>query len=79
MSERIAIYPGTFDPFTNGHLDITERAAKLFDKVIITVASNTKKAPLFSIKDRIDFHIETNETKLCRRIFDKKAFLIPKK
>ena len=55
MSERIAIYPGTFDPFTNGHLDIAERAAKLFDKVIITIASNTKKAPLFSIKDRIDF------------------------
>lgn len=55
MSERIAIYPGTFDPFTNGHLDIAERAAKLFDKVIITIASNTKKAPLFSIEDRIDF------------------------
>ncbi len=55
MSERIAIYPGTFDPFTNGHLDITERAAKLFDKVIITIASNTKKAPLFSKEDRIDF------------------------
>jgi len=55
MSERIAIYPGTFDPFTHGHLDITERAAKLFDKVIITIARNTKKAPLFSIEDRIEF------------------------
>ena len=61
MSERIAIYPGTFDPFTNGHLDIAERAAKLFDKVIITIASNTKKAPLFSIEDRIDFITNATE------------------
>jgi len=55
MSERIAIYPGTFDPFTSGHLDITERAAKLFDKVLVTIAKNTKKAPLFSVKERIIF------------------------
>jgi pantetheine-phosphate adenylyltransferase len=55
MSEKIAIYPGTFDPFTNGHLDITERAARLFDKVIVTIARNTKKAPLFSMEERITF------------------------
>ncbi len=55
MSEKIAIYPGTFDPFTNGHLDITERAARLFDKVIVTIARNTKKAPLFSVEERIIF------------------------
>jgi len=55
MSERIAIYPGTFDPFTNGHLDITERAAKVFDKVFITIARNTKKSPLFSVEERILF------------------------
>lgn len=55
MSERIAIYPGTFDPFTNGHLDITERAAKLFDKVFLTIARNTKKSPLFSVEERILF------------------------
>lgn len=55
MSDRIAIYPGTFDPFTSGHLDITERAAKLFDKVLVTIARNTKKAPLFSIDERIMF------------------------
>jgi pantetheine-phosphate adenylyltransferase len=55
MSERIAIYPGTFDPFTSGHLDITERAAKVFDKVIITIARNTKKSPLFSVEERIMF------------------------
>jgi pantetheine-phosphate adenylyltransferase len=55
MSERIAIYPGTFDPFTNGHLDITERASKIFDKIIVTIAKNTKKAPFFSLEERIDF------------------------
>ena len=55
MSERIAIYPGTFDPFTSGHLDITERAAKVFDKVFVTIASNTKKAPLFSVEERTMF------------------------
>lgn len=55
MSERIAVYPGTFDPFTNGHLDITERASKIFDKLVVTIAKNTKKAPLFSLEERIDF------------------------
>jgi pantetheine-phosphate adenylyltransferase len=55
MSEKIAIYPGTFDPFTNGHLDITERAAKIFDKVFVTIARNTKKAPLFSVEERTIF------------------------
>ena len=60
MSEKIAIYPGTFDPFTNGHLDITERAAKIFDKVIVTIANNTKKAPLFSLDERIAFITEAS-------------------
>jgi pantetheine-phosphate adenylyltransferase len=55
MSEKIAIYPGTFDPFTSGHLDITERAAKVFDNVLVTIARNTKKAPLFSVDERIGF------------------------
>jgi pantetheine-phosphate adenylyltransferase len=52
MNKRLAIYPGTFDPFTCGHLDITERAAKLFDEVIITIAINTRKTALFSIEER---------------------------
>ncbi len=52
---KIAIYPGTFDPITLGHLDIVERASKLFDKVIITLAINTKKQPLFSKEERIEF------------------------
>ena len=50
---KIAIYPGTFDPVTNGHLDILERALKLFDKVIISVAHDTSKNPLFSEEERL--------------------------
>ncbi len=49
----IAIYPGTFDPFTNGHLDIVQRAITLFDKVIVTVARNSSKNPMFSEKERL--------------------------
>ncbi|MEX2089740.1 MAG: pantetheine-phosphate adenylyltransferase [Bacteroidota bacterium] len=49
---KIAIYPGTFDPITNGHLDILERAVKLFDRVIITVAKNPSKKPLFDQEER---------------------------
>lgn len=51
---RKIIYPGTFDPITNGHLDIAERASKLFDELIIVVASNPDKNPLFSVSERID-------------------------
>jgi len=50
---KIAIYPGTFDPVTNCHIDILERALKLFDKVIITIARNTAKNPLFTEEERI--------------------------
>jgi pantetheine-phosphate adenylyltransferase len=50
---RTAIYPGTFDPITNGHIDIIQRALKLFDKVIITVARNSAKDPLFSEEERL--------------------------
>ena len=50
---KIAIYPGTFDPITNGHIDIIERASKLFDKVIVTVAKNVAKTPLFTVDERI--------------------------
>ena len=48
-----AIYPGTFDPVTNGHCDLIERAARLFDKVIVAVAANPKKAPLFTLAERV--------------------------
>ncbi|MDP7465653.1 MAG: pantetheine-phosphate adenylyltransferase, partial [Candidatus Marinimicrobia bacterium] len=51
---KIAIYPGSFDPITNGHLDIIERAVHLFDKVIVTVAQNPEKScPLFSHEERM--------------------------
>jgi len=49
---RIAIYPGTFDPVTNGHLDIIQRALRLFDKVIVALAINPGKTPLFSLDER---------------------------
>jgi pantetheine-phosphate adenylyltransferase len=48
-----AIYPGTFDPITNGHVDIIARAAKLFDRVIVAVAVNRDKTPLFSLEERV--------------------------
>ncbi|QIL46340.1 pantetheine-phosphate adenylyltransferase [Vagococcus coleopterorum] len=50
---KIALFPGSFDPFTNGHLNTVERAAKLFDKVIITVATNTSKVGLFNADEKI--------------------------
>ena len=51
---RTGLYPGTFDPLTNGHLDIIKRSSKLCDKLIIAVAKNTSKNPLFSIEKRIN-------------------------
>jgi len=51
---RVGIYPGTFDPITNGHLDIIRRAAPLFDRVIVTLALNSEKEPLFSVDERLD-------------------------
>lgn len=50
---RTVIYPGSFDPLTNGHLDVIQRAAKLFDRVIVAVAKNEGKKPLFSLKERV--------------------------
>ncbi len=50
---RRAIYPGSFDPVTNGHLDVIDRARKLFDEVIVAVAYNDQKHPLFSLQERL--------------------------
>jgi pantetheine-phosphate adenylyltransferase len=50
---RTAIYPGSFDPLTNGHLDVIQRAAKLFDRVIVAVAQNDTKQPLFTLAERL--------------------------
>ena len=52
--KRIAVYPGTFDPVTNGHLDLTDRGRKHFDRVVIAILRNAEKVPLFSIEERID-------------------------
>ena len=49
---RVAIYPGTFDPITNGHLDLVKRASRLFDKIIVAVSNNPQKCPLFSLEER---------------------------
>lgn len=51
---RTAIYPGTFDPITNGHLDIIERAAAMFDRVVVVIAVNSKKSPLFTKEERVE-------------------------
>ena len=48
-----AIYPGTFDPITNGHLDIIERSAKLFDEVVVAILLNIQKQPMFSVEERV--------------------------
>ena len=49
-----AVYPGSFDPVTNGHLDVIERGSKLFDKVIVGVLHNSAKSPLFSVEERVN-------------------------
>ena len=49
----IAVYPGTFDPITNGHTDLVERASKLFDRVIVAIAANPSKTPLFDLDHRV--------------------------
>tara|TARA_B100000953_G_C17900364_1_gene384176 strand:+ start:154 stop:639 length:486 start_codon:yes stop_codon:yes gene_type:complete len=56
--KRIAIYPGTFDPVTNGHIDIIRRAKNICDHLIVSVALNPRKNPLFTIEERVDFIIK---------------------
>jgi pantetheine-phosphate adenylyltransferase len=54
MKTSIAIYPGSFDPVTNGHLDLIERGEKMFDRIIVAVLKNAEKEPLFSVPERIE-------------------------
>lgn len=54
MSDRIAVYPGSFDPITNGHINLIERALELFDRLIVAVAFNPNKSSLFSVEERVD-------------------------
>lgn len=53
MIENKAVYPGSFDPITNGHVDIIKRSLKVFDRILVAVLENPKKAPLFSTKERV--------------------------
>jgi pantetheine-phosphate adenylyltransferase len=73
--KRIGLYPGTFDPITNGHLDIIGRAVKLVDKLIIGVAINDGKGPLFTLEERVDMVMNevgplANGTEIEARPFD---------
>jgi len=54
MSEIRAVYPGSFDPLTHGHLDLIERASQIFDHLVVAVLTNLEKAPLFSLEERVE-------------------------
>ncbi|PYV24169.1 MAG: pantetheine-phosphate adenylyltransferase, partial [Acidobacteria bacterium] len=54
MSDNIAIYPGSFDPITNGHLDLIERGRHLFDHLVVALLTNLEKQPLFSVDERLE-------------------------
>ncbi len=56
---KIAIYPGTFDPITNGHVDVIERAAQMFEKIVVVISINSKKTTLFDEKERFDMALES--------------------
>ena len=64
--ERIAVYPGTFDPITNGHTDLLSRAAKVFPKVIVAIAESPHKKPLFDLQERIE--LARNEMKALNNV-----------
>ena len=53
MRTQTVVYPGTFDPITNGHIDLVERAARLFDQVVVAIAKSQKKQPLFDLEERV--------------------------
>ena len=69
---RKAIYPGSFDPLTFGHIDVVERAVKIFDKVIVAVAKNPDKAPLFTLQERVAMiqEVTKNQPKVEVDAFD---------
>ncbi|MBF0391318.1 MAG: pantetheine-phosphate adenylyltransferase [Alphaproteobacteria bacterium] len=62
MVERVGVYPGTFDPITNGHLDIITRATRLVDRLIIGVAANAGKGPMFTLEERVQMAAEESAT-----------------
>src|SRR5262245_49395584 len=69
---RIAVYPGSFDPLTNGHVDIIERGTRIFDRVIVAVLVNAGKQPLFSVSERVELIRDTfkDEPKIEVDTFD---------
>ena len=72
MSEVSAIYPGSFDPITNGHVDIIQRGLRVFDRIVVAVLKNPKKSPLFTTKERVSMiqEIFAREKKVEVRAFD---------
>jgi len=54
MSEVVAVYPGSFDPLTNGHVDIIQRGSRFFDRIVVAVLLNVEKAPLFTVHERVE-------------------------
>ena len=73
QSRSVAVYPGTFDPITNGHLDVLERALAVFERVIVTIAPNMRKNPLFSTDERIHFikdALPQHDTRLEFAVFE---------
>ena len=60
MNKKV-LYPGTFDPLTNGHLDLIERAAEMFDEVVIAVAASPSKNTMFTLEERVNFCIEVTQ------------------
>ena len=59
MKSPLAVFPGSFDPLTNGHVDIIERGKHLFEKIIVAILVNAEKAPLFSMEERVEIVRET--------------------
>ena len=70
--KKTAIYPGTFDPFTNGHLDLVSRSLRMFDEVIVAIAPSLKKEPLFSIEERFSMILKSlkNFRRVRIEVFD---------
>ncbi len=76
MTTRTAIYPGSFDPLTNGHLSLIQRGLKMFDKVIVAIAVNPKKQPLFSVQERRTFILEAVENDARVEVDDFEGLLV---
>lgn len=72
----IAVYPGSFDPLTNGHLDVIERAAALFDELIVAIAHQTDKSPLFSVEERVAMAKKSVEALPNVRVADFESLLV---